>query len=259
MAGGAAAFVAPAASAAVTQVGTCKGGVTLDKITPPLSDQTVNGTKIAGALAKDKTTLAVIGGVCKGVSPLTHIPVRPGDPHIPQPSGDLHPKIEAISLLGNTGCASGAGAVAVDGNAANAWPEAGTVTFTFTETYTDIVTAAVKNYQMKSNISLLGFNPTYAPDTVDLGGVNVNSGVGAGLTVTGSVWEDPVKKGTDGPPTTDIYNTGYVLDLGNAIGCADGTAGNATIAQVLSGGGGASQNSPLGTTGVPGIAFQTGE
>jgi hypothetical protein len=257
MVGGAAAFVAPTANAVLTTVGSCKGALTLNKITPPLGDQTTVGTKIAGALMKDETTLAVVGGKCVGAGPPAFLPVRPGDPHIPQPSGDLHPKTIGVALLGNASCASGATAQAADANSAAAWPEAGTVSYTFSETYTDIITLGVHNYTMKSNISLLGFNPSFA-DVVDLGGVNVNSGVGAGLTVSGSVWEDPVVKNDS--DVTDIYNVGYELNAGAAFpGCFDGVVGNASIPQVESGGGGTTSTSLAGTTGVPGITFTAGE
>jgi hypothetical protein len=254
MAGSFAAFAAPGANAVVKQVGTCTGSLTLDTITPPLSDQTVVGTKIVGVLMKTEAGV-LVNGQCSGVAPLVAIPVRPGDPHLPQPTGDLHAKLQAVALLGNPTCASGA-AVAHDANAANAWPESGTVSFTFNETYNDLIGGALHNYTMKSNISLLGFNPANL-DQVDLGGVNVNTGVGAGLTLTGSVWEDPVvKSDTD---STDIYNVGYELNIAQAIGCTDTTPNNAHIAQVESGGGGTTSTSLLGSTGIPGISFQTGE
>jgi hypothetical protein len=62
--------------------------------------------------------------------------------------------------------------------------------------------------------------------------------------------------GTD--PTTTLYNTGYNVDLTDALGCADSTPGNANITAVLSSGGGTHNVSPLGGT-ASGIAFQFGE
>jgi len=98
----------------------------------------------------------------------------------------------------------------------------------------------------------------------------VLSGVNAGATLAtfatagaahASIWEDPVSKtgGASG------FNTGYELDLGAAAGCADGlqpgetgTVGNANILQVLTGGGGASATSLLGST-ANGFIFEFGQ
>jgi hypothetical protein len=57
----------------------------------------------------------------------------------------------------------------------------------------------------------------------------------------------------------DAYNTNYTLDLNDALGCSDGIQNNANISQVLSGGGGSSSTSALGSTGIPGLSFQSGQ
>jgi len=260
MAGSMMAMAAPAAHAAVTPAGSCKGSVSLVKLSSPvkgvgLTDQTVRSIKISGALAKDQTSKTVVnnGGSCNGV-------YRSGDKHVPSGSpgsgnvvvGATGLVSQAISLLGNVSCANGATAVAADATAADAYPATGKITQKWASTYIDLLTAAPKNFASQSDVTLLGFSLTQ-PDVVDVGGV-ILSGVSAGAAVTGDIWEDPVAKtgGASG------YNTGYELDLASAAGCADGTPNNANLTIVLSGGGGASATSLLGST-ASGLTYHFGE
>jgi hypothetical protein len=244
IAGSMLALTAPAAHAVVTPGGSCSGEVALAKITPPLTDQTA-AVKITTALLKDLTTKAAIGGTCNNT-------VTPSGGNIPSPPATLHPKAFASALTGRVSCANGATAVAVDATAATAYPANGKITVTMTETYTDTVTNLVHPYQIQEYVSLLGFNAA-GPDVVDLGGIIIK-GASVGAAVSGNIWEDPVAKtgGTSG------YNTGYELDLGNAVGCADGTPNNVSIAQVMTGGGGASATSLLGSN-TTGLSYQFGE
>jgi hypothetical protein len=266
MAGGLIGIAAPAAHAVVTNAGTCENSVSLVKITTPtkgvgLGDQTRDNVKAAGALAKDQTSKLVVqgGGTCSGVTP--H-----GDKHIPfPPTGNnvvtgLTAKAQATVITGNASCAQG-NDVPNDATAANAYTLHGKVTWTFNQTYTDLITLAVKPYKMQAMISVLGFNPTPPGDSIDIGGI-VLSGVNAGASVSGGVWFDPVIKtgGASG------YNTGYELDLASAAGCADDPASptppgsaldDANIGIVLSGSGAATP-SLLGTV-RPGFSFDFGE
>jgi hypothetical protein len=261
-------FASPDAHAAVTQLGDCGGAVQLVKITSPvkgvgLGDQTTIGIKAAGNLA---ATLATGhpkvngGGACEGGGdPNVHPVVRTGDPHVPQPTTKLTGKSEAISLLGNASCASGADAVAADANVANAWPLNGKITWTFNETYTDIISLGIKPYKMQADVSILGFSTDPAtPDIVNVSGI-VLTGTFVGAQVDGHVWEDPVAK-TGGPTG---YNTGYELDVSNALGCATADPGDANITQVLAGGGNVggadSSTSLLNTLNVDGLHFQVGQ
>jgi hypothetical protein len=212
-----------------------------------LGDQTAQ-IKVTGALAKDQTSKTPIAGNCSGVT-------RTGDAHIPPPHthATLTPKAQTTALLGNLSCANGAAAVAADATAATAYPGNGKITWTFTQTYNDVITGLPKPFKMQADVALLGFNAGLGVDVVDVGGI-VLSGVNAGAAVSGNIWEDPVAltHGASG------YNTGYELDLVSAGGCADGTASNANILQVLSGGGGTSATSPLGGT-ANGLSFDFGE
>jgi hypothetical protein len=254
MAGGMIGIAAPPAHAVVTHVGDCGGSVALVKLASTtkgvgLTDQTQQ-VKITGAIAKDQTSKTAVngGGTCSGV-------IRPGDLHVPNGAhSGLTAKAEAISFLGNTSCANGATAVAADATAANAYPPNGKITWTFNQTYVDLTTALVHPYKMQADVALLGFNPTPGPDVVDVGGI-VLTGLNAGATVSGSIWEDPVAltHGASG------YNTGYELDLATAAGCADGTPNNANILIVLSGGGGASATSLLGSNLPNSLSFDFGE
>jgi hypothetical protein len=245
------AAVAAPASAAPTVVGGCGGSVSLLKLTTAvkgvgLGDQTTF-VKAAGNLAKDQTSKTAIAGNCAGVH-------RPGDTHVPPPytHATLTPKSQAAALSGNASCASGATAQAADASAAAAYPLNGKITWTFTQTYTDLITAGTKPFKMQADVAALGFNPA-GPDVLDLGGI-VLSGINAGAQVSGNIWEDPVAK-TGGATG---YNTGYELDAAPALGCVDGTPNNANIAQVLSGGGGATATSLLGSS-ATGLVFSFGE
>ncbi|HET7740358.1 MAG TPA: hypothetical protein VFL67_06920 [Mycobacterium sp.] len=276
LAGSVIAAAAPAAHAAQTTLGACQGGVSFVKLTSPtkgvgLTDRTVDGVKAVGALAKDQTTKALVngGGTCTG-----HW--RPGDPHNP---GHVNtdagfsgsPTAQATSLLGNATCAQG-GDTALDTAATdNAWPLNGKITWTFANnTYTDPITSKVKKYTMQADVALLGIAANGdGADVVSLGGI-VLSGVNSGAMLATfansgafhtSIWEDPVSKtgGASG------FNTGYELDLASAAGCADGNAGgetatqgNANILQVLTGGGGASATSLLGSS-ANGLVFVDGQ
>lgn len=268
MAGGIIGGAAPAAHAAVTHVGDCGGTVNLVKLTSNvkgqgLGDQTVP-VKAAGNIAKDLVAASTTpnAGNCSGVT-------RPGDLHVPtaNPRTTLTPKSDAVVLAGNATCASGAAATAVDatgpGNGNDqSYPLNGKITYTFTQTYTDLISAATVPFKMQVAVALKGIgNGSNGPDVVDVGGI-VLTGVNAGAAATGTIWEDPVAKAPKGtPPASTSYNSGYVLDLGPAIGCADGTAGNANVLQVLSSGGGApaTSTSLLGSTGTTGLSFDFGE
>jgi hypothetical protein len=266
VAGSMMAAAAPSAHAAVTNVGTCQGSVSLVKLSSPvkgvgLTDSTQRGIKATGALAKDQTSKTAIAGTCSGV-------YRAGDTHVPSgPVGGgntvlstLTPKAQATALLGNATCAQ---APEVDPNANDAYPLNGKVTWTFLETYTDLITAAPKPFKMQADVALLGIaQHGDGADVVEVGGI-VLSGVNAGAALAtfathgafkSSIWEDPVAKtgGASG------YNTGYELDLGPAVGCVDGNPNTANILQVLTGGGGASATSLLGSS-ANGLLFAFGE
>jgi hypothetical protein len=201
--------------------------------------------KFTGSLLKDKSLAkpTAIGGVCSG-----GIPTRPGDSHYPTTTTDpMHPIAVAMSLYGNASCASGAAAIAADGNRVKHWPESGKATFTMQETYVDPATLLTKHYTALADFVVTGFDPA-GPDVVDISGV-ITKGVGIGGIVSGSLWQDPVVLAAKGTPATSTaYNTGYDLDGPNALKCLDGTAGNAAVSMVMFGGGGGSAISPAGNS-----------
>jgi len=284
MAGGLIGVAAPAANAAVVltpviidttagpqNLGECVNTVQLVKLTTPtkgvgLGDQTLDNVKAAGNVAKDQTSHLAVngGGQCSGVTP--H-----GDKHIPFPGtgsqgeSNLTAKSAAVSITGNASCAQDAGGLAFDiendATKDNSYPLHGKITWTFNETYNDLITALPKPYKMQAALQVLGFstNPL-TPDVIDVGGI-VLSGVNAGAMVSGGVWFDPVAK-TGGATG---YNTGYEVDLSAAVGCQDDTdlgptnplqLNDANIATVLSGGGPATL-SLLGSA-TPGLQFDVG-
>jgi len=241
LAAGAGAMIAPAAHAAPTPIGGCGGAVMLGTLTPGITDQTQLGVTAKTKVLKDLTSKAAIGGSC-GTA------VRPGDPI--QPAGGpvaFSVKSIAAKLVGNASCANGATAQAADATAAAAWPLNGKITYTGTTT-----NALAKPWQIQADIVALGFDPAQL-DVLDIGGI-VLKGAAVGATVGGSIWFDPVAK-TGGPTG---YNTGYEVDIASAAGCADGTPNNATLTNVLIGGGGASTNSLIGGT-AAGLTFSLGQ
>jgi hypothetical protein len=239
-------FTFTAAGGGPTVVGTCDSQVLLATPSPAataLTDVTQNGVKVNGALAKDQNTKALLNGTCSA-------PARPGDTHIPQPTGPLHPKAVTLSLLGNASCAP----PAQDPNVSQAWALNGKVTWTMTEQYTDLLSGIVKSYKIQAGIAILGVGENgNGPDVADVGGI-VLTGLAPGAIVRGNLWQDPVVKtgGTSG------YNTGYELDLANAAACADGIPGNALVKKLLIGGGGTSGTSLVGSS-TEGVKFEIGQ
>jgi hypothetical protein len=231
LAAGAGAMIAPAAHAAPVSIGGCGGAAMLGTLTPAITDQTQVGVTAKTKVLKDLTSKAAIGGSCATA-------VRPGDPI--QPAGgpvSFSVKSIATKLLGNASCANGPTATGADATAAAAWPLNGKITYTGTTT-----NALAKPWQIQADIVTLGFSTTY-PDVLNIGGI-VLKGAAVGATVGGDIWFDPVAK-TGGPTG---YNTGYEVDLGSALGCADGTPNNASLSTVMIGGGGASATSLIGST-----------
>jgi hypothetical protein len=231
-----------------TVVGSCTGQVLLatffdavSKAATTLGDQTVANIGLKTKLLKDQTTKQAIAGDCSAA-------VRPGDPIHPAGGlvSPLTPKAVAGKLIGNAGCASGAG-IPADANAAAQWPLSGKVTWTMTQ-----ANDLVKPYQIQAQVSIRGFDPVQA-DVVNLGGL-VLKGAAVGASVSGSLWQDPVA--LTGGPTG--YNTGYELDLAQAAGCANGTPGDASISSVLIGGGAGSATSLLGSN-ADGVIFTVGQ
>lgn len=219
IAGGVLAFAAPAATAD-TPAGSCTGGQSLGKIVPPLGDQTQRVT-VGTALLKNLATNTVIGGSCSGLVNAFDDPTGGG------PVPTIHPKANASKLSGVASCATGATATAVDATKANAFPLTGKDTITATE-----LNALGKNWQIQAYLTVKGFDPA-AADVVEITGL-IAKGPSLGATVGGKLYEDPVSKA---PATKPPSGNGYQLDISQAIGCADGTPNNATIATVQVGDG----------------------
>jgi hypothetical protein len=240
---------APAAHAQPTVIGNCAGqlllGTFFNSAALPVSlgDQTAISITAKTKLLKDKVTKTAIAGDCSSAT-------RPGQAENPAGGlvSPLTPKAVAGKLVGNAGCATGAG-IPVDATAAAAWPLNGKVTWTMTQ-----LNALAKPWQIQADIATLGFDPLQQ-DVLNVGGI-VLKGAAVGATVTGSFWFTPVALAV--LPSNGFMNSGYDLDLASAAGCADATPGNAAINQVLVGGGGATTISPIGGI-ATGPIFQLGQ
>jgi hypothetical protein len=253
IAGGMVAVAAPA-DAAITPIGGCAGQLGLGtfynsaNVATPLSDQTALGTTIKAKLLKDLVSKTAIAGDCSAAS-------RPGDPINPAGGlvSPLTPKALSAKLVGNAGCAASPSAEAVDATAAAAWPPNGKITWTMTQ-----LNALSKPYQIQADIVFTGSNPAGA-DAYNVAGI-VLKGVAVGGQVGGSIWQNPViPMAKTAPGYPGYLNAGYELDFASFGGCIDGTAGNAAIAAVAFGGGGATSTSMLGTTGLTGPSFYHGQ
>jgi hypothetical protein len=239
---------APAAHAQPTVIGNCEGQALLatfsseaTKLPISLGDQTQVGVVVKTKLLKSVVTKTAIAGVCNAT-------YRPGDPSgAAGPVLGLTPKAVAGKLIGNAGCATGAG-IAAYANAALQWPLSGKVTFTNTQ-----LTPNGKPAQIQLQLGVLGFDPIIQ-DAINLTGIVLKGG-NVGADVTGQIWFNPVKADTTGG-AGDLHDTGWELDLAAALGCQDAVVGNANIPQVVAGGG--SLVSGIGSV-VPGIIFQVGQ
>jgi hypothetical protein len=246
------------AAYAVTSVGSCQDTVLFVRVSGivagvGLQDQTAP-VKMTGSIARDITTGTVTpnAGSCAGTV------TRLGDPHVPGGNNPtLTPKSEVVSLSGDASCANGAAAQAVDATAANAYPMNGKITWTFIQTYTDLVTGLPTHYKMQADVAVLGLaSSTF--DVFNVGGIVV-SGADAGATIGGNIWEDPVGLVLPHEIGPTLYNTGYALDVNNGVlNCEDGTPGNVLIVTEMISGGGTHAVSPLGST-ATGLTFQFGQ
>jgi hypothetical protein len=255
MAGGMAAYVAPAAAnAADTPAGACIGSKSLGKLVPGLGDQTAAVT-VTTSLLTDLSliTPGKIGGVCGGVV----VPVNNPGGAVP---GSLHPKAIATKLTGFASCAQGdpnvvTDAAHFDATRAQAYPLNGKEILTMTE-----LDGLAKPWQIQTYVTIKGFKPG-TQDVVEVTGIDIK-GPSVGATVSGTLYEDPVSKygsasnpGPVGPapakPWPSGY-TGYTLDIltGNPLGCTNTTPGDVTLSQIQVGDG----TSLLGSA-TTGISF----
>jgi hypothetical protein len=239
---------APAAHAQPTVIGNCAGQVLLATFynsagsAISLTDQTQLSVTVKTKLLKSKVTKTAIAGDCSSAS-------RPGDAINPAGGlvSPLTPKAVAGKLIGNAGCATGPAAIAVDATAAAQWPLSGKVTFTMTQ-----LNSLAKPWQIQLQLGVLGFD-TVVPDAINLTGL-VLKGAAVGADVGGQIWFNPAVLA---PVGTGHLDSGYDVDLASAVGCQDGTPNNASIVQVLAGGG-VTTPSGLGSI-TPGILFSLGQ
>jgi len=227
--------LASPAQAAPTPVGACTGQVLLGTFTPALKDVEQIGVSNAVKLLADQTTKVKIAGDCSSATRVGD-PINPGGGFV----SPLTPKAVAGKLLGNFGCEAAFATPA-------AWAPNGKITFTMTQ-----LNALAKPYVVQTDVQATGAG-TGGPDTINLRGI-VLKGAAVGGQVTGDVWFDPVSKtgGASG------YNTGYELDIVQAIGCQDGNPNTALIPTVLIGGGAATSTSLIGST-AGGLLFTLGQ
>jgi len=246
LAGGALAFAAPAANAAVTAGGSCSGGRSNALLKPNLTDQT-QAIKVASKSFE--------AGTCTG----TH--VAPGAAS-GQPPATLNIAAggSTSSVSGNSSCANGASAQAADANAANAYSLNGKIGWK-SATQLD---ALGHPWAISGYFAILGIGQNgNGPDVIDVGGIVVK-GAAVGAQIKGSLYEDPTKK-DKAATTTGGYS---VLDVPTALavlgGCANGTPNDVgTVPGATAPGIGSVQvgsgPSPIFGSASTGISFQYGE
>ncbi len=252
MAGGMAAYVAPAANAADTPAGICIGSKSMGKLVPGLGDQTAAVTVTTSVLTDLSTNPTTkLGGTC------ANLVARVDNPGGAAP-GALHPKAIASKLTGISSCAQGdplvvTDAAHFDATRANQYPLNGKQVITMTE-----LDALAKPWQVQSYITIKGFKPGTL-DVVEITGINIK-GPSVGATVSGTLYEDPISKFSPTSPAGTVPAkpwpsgyTGYGLDIvtGNPLGCQNTTPGDANLTLVQVGDG----TSLLGSTGVTGLAY----
>ncbi len=178
--------------------GSCTGQRILGKWAPAESNTPANEV-LATAVLKDTSTHATLGGSCSATG-----------------IGTLTPKAFALKVGGSTSCSA----------TSSSAPTVGKLTIVMNE----INPATGSNYKIQAYVRRTpGVDPT-APDISLYQGTISDKSLGAGNSIVGTLFEDPVVKAPKGV----VSQTGYVDDHSTLTLCK---AGSATITTVEMGSG----------------------
>jgi len=263
MAGGMLAFVAPAANATVTTIGTCQklkalGTAKSTTINPATS-------KPYGITDLDNLDGSIAG---KGVDPLVNKGTALGSCNFPSNSAQGVPNSDKPVGLWTQGTSTKTltkwstklfsrefDCDTTDVTDNTEWPPSGALSLTFTDTNP----TSLKAVSITAQITIDGFtdpdnNPASPSDVVKFHGI-VNKGAALGADVAGESEFDPTI--ADKTQTTNTPYFGYAFDINAALGCTTATKGDANITTFVNG---SSQTNTSELLGLPvaGLKFNKG-
>jgi len=271
LAGGMLAFAAPAANAAVVQVGSCQNllaqgsakSTTVD-ITTGKAFGITDRDNLDGAISAkgvDPNTLkGTTLGTCSFPSNATQGVPDSSKPPVVWPSGN-----KSVSKWGTKLFSREFDCDTTDTTDTTEWSPSGSLSLTFSPT--SDLNSLGKAQAITASITVDGFtdpdsNPATPSDVVAFHGI-VSKGAALGTDVKGETEFDPTAKNKDAvyPPTGadgEIPGSyfGYTFDIGAALGCTTPTKGDANIVTFNNGSVGG-QSQLLGIP-VAGIKFTKG-
>jgi len=269
LAGGMLAVAAPAANAAVTQIGSCQNllaiGSAKSTTINPVTGKGYGITdrdNIDGALSTKGVDPNVNKGTNLGSCSFPTAGAGGGSQGIPNsdkitgaatPAWAQGTATKTITKWGTKLYSREFDCNTLDTTDTTEWSPSGALSLTFT----DIMATSGKNASITAQVTVDGFADPTPPNTnsdvVNFHGI-VTKGAALGSDVVGQTEFDPIV--ADKTQTTGTPYFGYQYDLGNALGCQDATPNNANITAFMNGSvGGKSQL--LGNN-VSGITFNKG-
>jgi len=260
LAGGMLAVAAPAANAAVTQIGSCQNLLAIGTA----KSTTINPVTGKGYGITDRDNLD--GALStKGVDPAVNKGTNLGTCSFPVnttqgvPDADKPPTVwsngtKTITKWGTKLFSREFDCNTTDTLDTTEWAPSGALSITFSQ----ITAVSLKNEAITAQVTVDGFDdgdndPATPSDVVNFHGI-VTKGAALGSDVVGQTEFDPIV--ADKTQTTGTPYFGYQYDLGNALGCQDATPNNANITAFMNGSVGG-QSQLLGAP-VAGIKFNKG-
>jgi len=261
IAGGMLAFAAPAANAAVTQIGSCQNLLALGSAkSTTINPATSKPYGIADVDNIDGTISA------KGVDPNLKAGTNLGSCSFPSNSSQGVPDAgKPVGVWSNgthnlTKWSTKLFSREFDCDTTDVtdnteWPPSGALSLTFTDTNP----TSLKAVSITAQITIDGFtdpdnNPASPSDVVKFHGI-VNKGAALGADVAGESEFDPTI--ADKTQTTNTPYFGYAFDINAALGCTTATKGDANITTFVNG---SSQTNTSELLGLPvaGLKFNKG-
>jgi hypothetical protein len=261
LAAGALAFAAPAANAAVTQIGSCTNLLALGSAkSSTINPSTGKNYGITDLDNLDGTISAKGTGVPTKTDPLGScsfpVNVAQGVPDSGKPVGVWSNGTHNLTKWGTKLFSREFDCDTTDVTDNTEWSPSGALSMTFADTV--LVNGLPKNVALSAQVTVDGFtdpdnNPATPSDVVKFHGL-VTKGAALGSDVTGETEFDPIIKDT--AQTSNTPYAGYSFDINAALGCTTATKGDANIVTFMNGSAGG-QSQLLGMP-VAGIKFTKG-
>jgi len=263
LAAGALAFVAPAANAAVTTVGTCQdllalGSAKSSTINPATGKNygITDLDNLDGALSTKGVDPNTLAGTTLGDCTINNGFGINGVPDSGKPVGLMANGTHHVTKWGTKLYSREFDCDTTDTSDTTEWSPSGALSITFADT--SLVSGTPKNNALTAQVTVDGFAGTGLSDVVNFHGI-VTKGVALGTDVTGQTEFDPTIKDKTatypGGANPGAY-FGYAFDAGDALGCTTAAKGDANI--LLFNNGSVGGKSQLLGQDVSGITFTKG-